>query len=66
MQHPFAMQRLTLILQQVVLFAFPLPFLLGFGMQHMSDWTGYLALVLAVILAALATWVGWLSFRDNR
>jgi hypothetical protein len=40
-----------LVLRTVVLFLFPIPFLLDFAVSHGEDWTGTMAYVAVTVLA---------------
>lgn len=57
------MQRIALILKPVVFALFSLPFLINFGIWHSGDWTGYLALSIALALLVLAGWLAWAAYR---
>jgi hypothetical protein len=60
------MDRFSLVLRNIVIFLFPVPFLLGFATEHGGDWIGYVAYtaIVALVLAAVAA--GWVASRRGR
>jgi hypothetical protein len=60
------MNNFDLFLRNVVLFLFPLPFLLSFAIGHGGDWTAYVAYAAVVALALAAVAAGWVANRRSR
>src|ERR1043166_6715857 len=58
-----AMDRFGLVLRSVVLFLFPIPFLLDFAVSHGGDWTGWLAYIAVAVFALGATVGGLIGSR---
>ena len=60
------MDRFSLILRNIVIFLFPVPFLLGFATAHGGDWTAYVAYIAIIALVAAAAAAGWVASRRGR
>ena len=58
--------RIAHVLRPVVMFTWPLPYLLTFAMDHFADWASDLALAAAIVLSILAVKFGWAAFRATR
>ncbi len=53
------MHNFGLIIRSIVWFLWPLPFLLGFAMEHGEDWTAWVAYIAIVALILAAVVLGW-------
>lgn len=53
------MRQMTRIMRHLLIFIFPLPFLVGFGSRHMGAWPGTLALAAAAALLICGIWLVW-------
>ena len=60
------MNNFGLILRNTVPFLFPVPFLLGFAMEHGRDWTAWVAYIAVVALVLAAVAAGWVASRRGR
>jgi ABC-type multidrug transport system permease subunit len=60
------MNNFGLILRNIVPFLFPVPFLLGFAMEHGRDWTAWVAYIAVVVLVLAAVAAGWIASRMGR
>jgi hypothetical protein len=59
------MDRFGLVLRSVVLFLFPIPFLLDFAVSHGGDWTGWLAYIAVAVFALGAIVAGFIASRPG-
>ena len=60
------MNNIGLILRNVVIFLFPVPWLLSFAIQHGKDWTAWVAYIAIVVLVLAAVVSGWVASRRDR
>ena len=60
------MHNFGLIIRSIVWFLWPLPFLLGFAMEHGEDWTAWVAYIAIVALILAAVVSGWVAIRGDR
>jgi hypothetical protein len=60
------MDRFGLVLRTIVLFLFPVPFLLSFAVARGSDWTGRLAYVAVAVLVVAAVAAAWAAVGRRR
>ena len=60
------MNNIGLILRNVVIFLFPVPWLLSFAIEHGTDWTAWVAYIAIVVLILAAVVSGWVASRRDR
>ena len=60
------MDRFGLVLRTVVVFLFPIPFLLNFALSQGGDWTAWLAYLAIAVLALGAVAAGVVASRRGR
>ena len=60
------MNNIGLILRNVVIFLFPVPWLLSFAIEHGKDWTAWVAYIAIVVLVLAAVVSGWVASRRDR
>jgi hypothetical protein len=56
----------SLILRNIIIFLFPVPFVLNFALAHGNEWPGYVAYVAVAVLVAAAGATGWAAWRQRR
>ena len=66
MAEPLHMNNIGLILRNVVIFLFPVPWLLSFAIEHGTDWTAWVAYIAIVVLVLAAVVSGWVASRRDR
>jgi hypothetical protein len=60
------MDKLGLVLRNIVFFLFPVPFLLSFAVGQGDDWTAYMAYAAVAVLALLVAATTWTAFGRKR
>ena len=60
------MNKFDLILRNVIIFLWPLPFLLGFAVERGGDWTAWVASIAVVVLVSAAVARAWVTSRRDR
>ncbi|HYV70925.1 MAG TPA: hypothetical protein VE970_12555 [Pseudolabrys sp.] len=60
------MNNFALILRSVIIFIWPLPFLVGFAIERGGDWTAWVAYIAVVVLVSAAVARGWVASRRDR
>lgn len=60
------MDRFSAILRHIIIFIWPIPFLLGFAVDQEPGWPEYLAYAAAGVLTLVAAGVAWRAIRQNR
>jgi hypothetical protein len=60
------MDRFSNILRHIIIFIWPIPFLLGFAIERDPGWPEYLAYAVAGGLTVVAAATAWVEIRRGR